>query len=285
MDLVPTLVANGSPPTMKDYLKRPRGEWPPPEQLREIQQMPLCVVLVGSKESQNPEKEARHSWSPAEMLLISKLPKYIKKGLIAAKFTYKSCVKINRGEQETDGGRSHVGTYHLKTTLLHHLEKTPPSKVNSAFHVMMNVFHDLSMYLKRGKLPHYFLPKCNLLATVGRDERHLALQTIQDIICDPIATILKCPAEPTEIYGDIRAGDLAAAFHGVSAHPCCERRQEDLVQLLSRLDHWRLQCYVRQMGIDWNDGVTYRVTDRPAMTMLVDMLDAWKKENARKKLS
>ena len=279
VDVVPTLTANGPPPTMKDYLKRPRGQWPPPEQLLEIQQMPLCVVLVGSKESQDPEKEARHSWSPGEMLLISKLPTYIKKGLIAAKYTYKYRVKINRGEQETDGGRSHVGTYHLKTTLLNHLEKTPPSKINSAFHVMMNVFHDLCKYLKRGNLPHYFLPQCNLLATIGRIERHLALRTIQDIVCNPIATILKCPSEPTEIYGDIRADDLVAAFHDVSAYPRCERRQEDLAQLLARLDQWRMRCYARQMDIDWNDGVTYRVSDRPELKGLVVMLDERKKRN------
>ena len=117
MDIVPALVANGPHPAIKDYIKRPRGEWPPTMQLQKVEQMPSLVVLVGSKESLNPEKEARHSWSPAEMFLISNLPKYIKKGLIAAKYTYKHCVKINRGEREPEGGRSHVCTYHLKTTL------------------------------------------------------------------------------------------------------------------------------------------------------------------------
>ena len=262
---------------MRDYLKRPRGEWPPPEQLREVEQMPLCVVLVGSKESQNPQKEARHSWSPGEMLLISYLPKYIKQGLVAAKFTYKHRIKINRGEREIVGGRSHIGTYHLKTTLLNHLEKTPPSKIYSAFQAMMNIFHDLYMYIKRGNLPHYFLPECNLLATVGDDERQISLQTVQDIICDPISTILKCPSEPTEIYGDICADDLVAAFHDSAAHPCSERRQEDLVQLLARLDEWRDWCYIRRLHTDWVDRVSYRVTGRPGLTGLVDTLKAQKK--------
>ena len=273
IDIVPTLVANAPPPAMRDYLKRPRGQWPPPQQLRKVQQMPLCVVLVGSKESPNPEKEARHSWSPGEMLLISYLPKYIKQGLIAAKFTYKHRVKINRGGREPDGGRSHVSSYHLKTTLLHHLEKTPPSKINSAFHAMMNIFHDLGMYLTRGNLPHYFLPGCNLLATIGDDERQIALQTIQDVVRDPIATILKCPYEPTEIYGDICADDLVAAFHGIAAHPYSERRQEDLVQLLSRLDEWRDWRYIRLLHTDWNEAVSYRVTGRPELKALVDMLN------------
>ena len=272
MDLVPTLVANAPPPAMKDYLERPRGEWPPPEQLHEVQQMPLGLVLVGSKESKNPEKEARHSWSAGEISLISKLPKHMKQGLIAAKFTYK------HSEKETDGGRSHIGTYHLKTTLLNHLEKTAPSKISSAFHAMMNIFHDLGLYLKRGNMPHYFLPKCNLLATVKQPERQIALQTIQDIFCDPISTILKCPSQPTEIYGDIRADDLVAAFHGVSAHPCCERRQEDLVHLLSRLDQWRQLCYDKLRDTDKSDIVSCRVSDRPKLTVLVDMLEAWKRE-------
>ena len=273
LDLSPTLVANAPAPAIKDYLKRPRGQWPLPEQLQEVQQMPLCVALVGSKESHNPQKEARHSWSPGEMLLISYVPKYIRQGLIAAKFTYKHRVKINRSERETDDGRSYVGTYHLKTTLLNHLEKTPPSKINSAFQTMMNIFHDLCVYLNKGYLPHYFLPDCNLLATVREDERQIALQTIQDIVRDPISTMLKCPSEPTEIYGDICADDLVAAFHSIAAHPCSAQRQEDLDQLLSRLDEWRDWCYVRLLHTDWNEAVSYRVTGRPGLKALVDMLN------------
>ena len=278
MDIVPALVANAPPPTIEDYLKRPRGEWPPPEQLHEVQQMPLTLVLVGSKQSQNPEKEARYSWSPAEMLLISKLPKHIKQGLIAAKFTYKHRVKMHRNEKEIVGGRSQVGTYHLKTTLLNHLEKTPPSTIDSAFHIMMNVFDDLCIYLERGNLPHYFIPECNLLATVGHDEREIALQTVWDIVCYPIATILKCPSEPTEIYGDICPDDLVAAFHGISANPYSEGRHKDLFQLLARLDHWRQWCYTRLLDADRSDDVLCRVSNRPKLIELVAMLDAWKKK-------
>ena len=280
MDLVPTLVANSPPPSMQDYLKRPRGEWPPTEQLHEVQQMPLSLVLVGSKESNTPEKEARHSWSPAEMLLISKLPIYIKKGLIAAKLTYKHCVKTNCDGNVTNDGRSQVGTYHLKTTLLNHLEKTPPSKINSSFQVMMNLFYDLCMYLDRGNLPHYFLPECNLLATVKHDERQMALQAIKIIVLDPIDAILKCPSEPTEIYGDVLADDLVTAFKGVSAYPSSARRQVDLVHLLSRLDQWRQWRYYRQADTDRCEGASYRVSSRPELAGLVDMIEAWKKGNA-----
>ena len=283
MDLVPTLVANAPPPAMEDYLKRPRGDWPTQSELHAVRQMPSSLVLVGSKESGNSEPhplQARHSWSPGEMVLISKLPRYIKKGLIAAKCTFKYHAKIIRGDKKTDGGRSHVGTYHLKTTLLNHLEKTPPSEINSAFNVMMNVFHDLCTYIKRGNLPHYFLPECNLLATIGEDERRIALQTIRDIVCDPIAIILKCPCEPTEIYGDIRADDLVAAFHGVSAHPRCERRRVVLVHLLSRLDQWRQMRHDRLVEADGSEGSPHRTSGRPELISLVDKLEACNKGNS-----
>ena len=261
-------MAHDPHPAMKDYLKRPRGEWPPKEQLDEVQQLPMSLVLVGSKESQNPDKEARNSWSAGEILLISKLPKIIKQGLIAAKCTFKHRVKIYRGGEIPDG-RSHIGSYHLKTTLLNLLEKTPPSKYNSAIEVMMNLFQDLRMYIKTGNLPHYFLPECNLLATVGRNEQQIALQAIQNIVCDPISSVLKCPSKSTEIYGDICSDDVVAAFRQVSTHPRCERSWGELIQLLSRLDQWRLVPYHRLVKEDAKWG---GVSGRAKLTRLVDML-------------
>ena len=265
-------MATGSHPAIDDYVERPRGEWPPEQQLREVQQMSLCPVLVGSKESHNPEQQARNSWSIGEILLISKLPKIIKKGLIAAKCAFKYSVKIHRDDNVVRDGRSHVGSYHLKTTLLNHLENTPPSKFNSAFDVMMTVLQKLYLSLKRGSLSHYFLPETNLLATVGRHERLIALEAIQYIVCNPIATVLKCPSRPIEIYGDMSPYDLVFAFQNVSIHPRCERSCDDLFLLLSRLDHWRQWRYDNQL--DWDK--KYRVTDRPKLTSLVDMLEELK---------
>ena len=133
----------------------------------------MCLVLVGSKESRNSNQQARNSWSTGEMILISKLPQIIKKWLIAAKCMYKHCVQIYRDGNVTGDDRSHVGSYHLKTTFLNHLENTPPSEFTSAFSVMMNVLQNLSTHLRRGNLPHYFLPECNLLTTVGCNERQI----------------------------------------------------------------------------------------------------------------
>ena len=235
----------------------------------------MYFVLVGSKESHNPDRQSRDSWSGGELLLISKLPKLIKKGLIAAKCTFKYLIKRHRDGNVIGDGRSHVGSYHMKTTLLNLLEKTPPSNFHSAFQVMMNVFQDFSNYIENGYLPHFFLPECNLLATVGCNEQQIALKIIQDIFCDPTAAILKCPSEPCGIYGDISADVLVAAFHRISTHPSCERSWEHLFQLLSRLDRWRQQCYRGQMELDESLGRS----GRPELIALVDMMMAWKKEN------
>ena len=259
---------------MDEYLERPRGEWPTIEQLDEIKQLPVTLVLVGSKESENPDQEARESWSPAEMLLISKLPNYIKQGFIAAKFIFKSFIK-HHPMNETADGRSHVSSYHLKTALLHHLEKTPPSQINSPFQLMINVLHDLHMYLEEGTLPHYFLPKCNLLATVGHDEQQVALQAIKDIYSDPVIAILKSPSKPNEIYGNnICPDELVDTFRRVCTHPACERSQGNLFLLLSKLDEGRLEHYGRRLeadaAVDAEDDC--RVSGRPELTGLVDML-------------
>ena len=270
-DYVSTLVADAPHPAIDDYLQRPRGEWPPQDQLDEIQQLPLCLVLVGSKESDHPELEARASWSPGEMLLISKLKNSIKQGFIAAKFTFKSAIKIIRDGNVPAHGRSHVGSYHLKNTLLHHLEKTPPSKINSPYRLMINILRDLQMYLRRGTLPHYFLQGCNLLTTIGRDERQMALKAIEAIVSDPVSAIIKCPDKPKEINGDTCPDDLVSAFRLVSADPSCVENRYDLFVLLSQLNLSRLPLYCRQLTFD-KYGIS-RGPIRPDLTRLTDMLN------------
>ena len=259
-------MANTAHPAVDDYIQRSRGQWPPQDQLDEIQQLPMCLVLVGSKESNHPDQEARVSWSPAEIILICKLPNIIKQGLIASKFTFKSAIKIIRGENVTTGGRSHVGSYHLKTTLLHRLEKTPPHQINSPFCLMINLLHDLQGYLIRGTLPHYFISECNLLTTIVHDQRQIALEAIPAVVSDPVKTLVKCPSEPDEIYGDVCPDDLVSAFRRVSADPSCDKSQEALAMLLYQLDQWREQEYHKQLEADEGE------SNRPYLTGLVDIL-------------
>ena len=274
IDVVPTLVANAAHLAIDDYLQRSRGEWPPQDQLDEIQQLPICLVLVGSKESDHPDQEARASWSPAEMILISKLPNIIKQGFTATKFTFKSAIKIIRDGNVTREGRSHVGSYHLKTTLLHHLEKTPPHKINSPFCLMINLLYDLQGYLMKDTLAHYFLQECNLLTTIGHDERRIALEAIRVVLTDPIKTIIKCPSKPNQIYGAVICpNDLVSAFRYVSADPSCKKGREAFAIILSQLDQWRELRYIKQLEQDENEDPNFVVSSRPDLTGLADMLE------------
>ena len=270
MDVVPTLLANAAHPAVDDYLLRSRGEWPPQDQLYKIQQLRMCLVLVGSKDSDNPDQEARVSWSPGEMILISELPNIVKQGFIAAKFTFKSVINIIRDGNVTTDGRSHVGSYHLKTTLLHHLEKTPPRKINSPFRFMINLLQDLQRFLISGTLPHYFIQECNLLTTIRQDERQIAIKAIQTVLSDPVKNIIKCPSKPNEIYGDICPDDLVSAFHCVSADPSCEKNRHAFAMLLSQLDQWREKRHIKQVEKDGEKDS--KVFDRPDLTGLADML-------------
>ena len=270
-DLVPTLVANKPHPAIVHYINRLSSpEWPSHDQRQQIQQLPMNLVLVGHKESPRKDQEFRHSWSTGEMVLISPLPYHIKQGYIAFKYVMKHFLKMNRGQNKTDDGRSKIGSYHFKTTFLYHLENTPPSKIDSPFGLMMDLFRDFINYLNHDKLPHYFLPECDLLATVGHEERQIARKSIHDILLDPISAVLKCPSVPTEIYGDIRPGDLVTVFHQVSTHPCCERSRYELLLLLSRLDEWRQQRYRRLLEFENHpEDEIHRVSGRPELRGLV----------------
>ena len=269
-DIVPTLVANKPHPAIVDYINRLSSpEWPSQEQRQLIQQLPMNLVLVGHKDSARKDQEFRLSWSIGELVLILTLPNHIKQGYIAFKYVMKRFIKMNRGQNETDHGRSKIGSFHFKNTLLHHLENTNPSMISSPFGLMMVLIIKFKGYLNRGKLPHYFLPECDLLATVGPEERQIAHKSINDILSDPVSAVLKCPSVPTEIYGDIVPDELVSIFHRVSTRPCCERSRDELLLLLSRLDEWRQQHYHRQLEVDNDEDEGDRVSGRPELRGLV----------------
>ena len=267
---VPTLVANEPHPAIKQYIKRLSSpEWPSHDQRQLIQQLPMNLVLVGHKNSPRVNQEFRLSWSTNEFVLIRTLPNHIKQGYITFKYVMKYFLKMNRVQNETDYGRSKIGSFHFKMTFLYTLENTPPSKINSPFRLMMDLASNFLDYLNCGKLPHYFLPECDLLATVGHDERQIAIKSIYNILSDPISAVMKCPSVPNEIYGDILPDDLVAVFHRASTRPCCERRRHELVLLLSRLDEWRQQRYRSTLQVwDGCEGI-FRVSGRPELTGLV----------------
>ena len=145
--------------------------------------------------------------------------------------------------------------------------------VRSQLDFMFGLLSDLDGYLKAGNLPHYFLPDCNLLVTVGPGELHTARNVITRIMSHPIRAILKCPTDVQDIYGGVRSDALVAAFQQVSSNPTCARSRSVLLQLLSQLDVKRRQRYQQQREED--DTVTHthsKVSGRPELAGLVDML-------------
>ena len=271
MEYVPGLITNAPHLAMSEYLDRNRDGWPSKQELGIIQQLPMLLVLTGHVYSKCKENEARLSFSPAEMKLAWGLSRRIKRACIASKYVLKRFIADLRGPDEAGDGRSRVGSYHIKTTFLHHLEKRHPSKITSPFDLMLDLLRDLDGYLEDGKLPHYFLPECDPLETVGLEERHIARQAIQNILADPLAAVLTSPTEPRWIYGDIHPDTLVSAFRLLLTDPTCSRKQQDFIQLLACLDESRQLRYRQQLHYD-NEDKSRRVSGRPPIVGLVDTM-------------
>ena len=271
---IPALVCSAVHPDMAwEYVHRPRQGWPSPQQLELIKQLPILLVLIGHKHSDEFPLQARISWSHSEMTLIIDLPLNMKQVYIALKYAFKCLMKTFRGSSVAGDGRSLVGSYHLKTVFLRHLERAPNTMIRSQLDLMSGILYDFDGYLNAGNLPQYFLPDCNLLATVKPEERHIARYVIKHMLTDPLCAILTCPTRPKDIYGEVLRDELVAAFHQVSSlsPPMCARSREDLLWLLGRLDERRQQRYQKQR--EW-DGrrMWVKISGRPELTGLVDML-------------
>ena len=268
IDIVITLVCSGPHPAMhQEFANRPR-QWPPAALISALLKLPMLLVLVGHKLSPEFHLEARISWSHLELILIQELPESVRQGYIACKYVLKRFLKARRDQNEACEGRSSVSSYHIKTTLLRYLEKTPQSMITSPFGLFLDLLNELNEYIKMRNLSHYFLPQCNLLETVADDELCLARQAIQDILSDPLNALLTSPTAPQEIYGEVCPDDLVSAFGKVSSHPTCKQSWNDLSELLARVDERRRERYRQQREEDEDD----KVSGRAELTGLVDSL-------------
>ena len=270
-DSVSTLVCSG-PHTdfKKNFGQRSRGQWPTECLINYIMQLPILLVLVGHKLSQEYSIQARISWSHHEYELIHGLSDTVRQGYIACKYVLKCFLAVHRGQGVGGDGRSRVGSYHLKTVFLYFLEKRSPSLITSPFKLFLDLLIELDEYLQVGKLPHFFLAQCDLLETVEEDERCIAHQAISDILSDPLKAILTSLTDPKTIYVDVRQEDLVDAFHNLSAHPKCEHSRKNLFWLLFYLDKRRHNCFIDQEKRDSETDI--RVYGRTKLIPLVDML-------------
>ena len=267
-DTVNTLVCSAAHPDLHhEFRSRTRGPWPTADVINYILRLPMLLVLVGHKLSAEFRLEARISWSHLEYKLIKELPESVRHGYMAYKYVMKRFLKAHRGQNEAEDGRSHIGSYHLKSIFLNFLEIRPPSLITSPFKLFRDLLIHLDDYLQVGKLPHYFLPQCDLLETVGDDERQFARQVIREILKDPLNALLTSPTRPHQIYGEVNPDHLVVAFQRVSAHPTCEQSRKDLSELLTRVDERRRERFREQRKSDGK-----RVSGRAQLTGLADTL-------------
>ena len=272
------------------FCNRPR-QWPSASLISELLKMPMLLVLLGHKLSPEFKLQARISWSHLELKLIQELPESVRQGYISCKYVLKHFLKVRRGRnipkrfllsiRGATGGRSNVCSYHIKTVFLRYLEKTPPSEITSPFTLFLDLFYELDEYLNVGKLPHYFLAQCDLLETVKDDELHVARQVIGEILSDPLKALLTTPTRSQQIYGKVHPDCLVVAFRRVFSHPTSEQRQNDLFELLARVDERRRDRYTEQCESDEQsenrvsphyERVEFRTPGRTELFGLVDML-------------
>ena len=271
-DSVTALVCSSTHPNLyQEFRSRPR-QWPPASLITALLQLPMLLVLVGHKLSRDVHLQARISWSILELKLIKMLSESVRQGYIACKYVMKRFLKAHRGQNEAADGRSLVGSYHIKTVFLRHLEKTPPSRIFSPFGLFIDILRELDLYLKVGKLPHYFLTHCDLFETVKDEELRIARQVIGRILSDPLNALLTCPSRPEQIYGAVRPDDLVLRFHRVSSHPTCGQCLKDLSELLARVDERRRERYKVQQEMDGDKKEYKRVSGRPTITGLVNTI-------------
>ena len=268
-DRVSTLVCCGPHPNLEqEFRLKPRGQWPPPVLINYILQLPILLVLVGHKFSPDRDLLARLSWSVCELKLTQGLPESVKQGYIACKYVLKRFLAAHRGQNIADDGRSCVGSYHIKTVFLHFLEKVPPVQITSPFRLFLDLLDELDHCLETWVLPHYFLPQCNLLETVGAEERCIARRVIQVILSDPLTAIITSPTDFQQICGEAQPNDLVTTLHKFLSCPRHEQSRKDLSVLLACMDKRRQQTYSDQKDSDRDEGVS----GRPELISLVDTL-------------
>ena len=127
MDTVHTLVCSGPHHEFHlEFLNRTRGPWPSVSTIKYLLKLPMLLVLVGHKLSSEFKLQARVSWSLLEYILMKELSENVRQGYIACKYVAKRFLKVRRGQNAAGDGRSHVGSYHIKTVFLRFLEKKIP---------------------------------------------------------------------------------------------------------------------------------------------------------------
>ena len=270
IEYVPALVGSAPHPHMKQVFQhKDKSTCLSPEMVRTVSEMAMTIVLRGNKSSDTYDTEARLSFSLCEFKLIHSQPIVVKQGYIAFKYIIKRFLLRCRNLLWENDDKSHIKSYHLKTILLHNLEKRPAYLITSSFEYMLELLFDLDGFLKAEKLPHYFIENCDLFEMIDSVELSIMRNEIHRIKKSPLFEILTTPSEPAQIFGNIHPGDIATAFSRVITHPSNKWSRDHLRAFLRHLDAHRLRIHDTLV----NSSKTKKVLARPPLTMLVDKFD------------
>ena len=112
------------------------------------------------------EIQFRKSFSTQEMLLLRSLPAWARQAAVTFKYIVKEATDDISSEhfvEQIDTERM-MRSYHMKTVIMWTLEQMTDGdwEAASAVRLLKNMIERLLEYLDKGRLPHYWVPDCDL---------------------------------------------------------------------------------------------------------------------------
>ena len=159
IDLVPSIQCDSWPVIAEEWKTR-RRLWPQRSLIKKIIEGGHHVVAKASPGG-DPNLEWRLSFSKAELTLAEHRTHVQKKCYYIFKTIFKEYL-----------GKSGVtSTYYLKTIMMWAMEQNPPEywREDNIGQAVLGLLDDLYQALVTGNLPHYFIPKNNLLRHISCD--------------------------------------------------------------------------------------------------------------------
>ena len=213
-EIVPSLICPQVLPFVDDFLSRNRCvDWPPKSVLFEISQLPTLVVAAGHKSSANRDIEWRISTTHYELVISNAMPVWVKQAYWAFKYITKKIKRDINGSPPQGaqlhspgryGGRHKLSSFHLKTTFLWELETSEVWFYESSHALLLRTFRSFIKFITEGRIPHYFMPHCNLLECVDPTELKATVLYIRErVLCDAyvVGAIITSPMYPRQLYG------------------------------------------------------------------------------------
>ncbi|XP_033113166.1 uncharacterized protein LOC117113830 [Anneissia japonica] len=170
VDMVYSLKCRQWPPFTSNFFNRSRlNGWPSKELLVKLEGLKCLVVPIGHPNSESKEIEWRLSFSVAERELIHNMYEPYGQCMVALKIVKEMYIVYNDTEEPTP-----FCTYFLKTACLWMCE-TLPNEEYSTMNFIRSVLDWLIDRYQERHLPHYFIPKQNLIG-------HLSGRCCDDVI-------------------------------------------------------------------------------------------------------